>query len=122
MGLFRSKKNEEFVDLRDQYKKQQAKLKEIREEQMVQKPAPVTTTEAQTTESGGMFGFLGDMARSGKKVEEEKIEVEDSTERKKRLAKRLLDMTNKIEEMGNQIYHLEQRIEVLERRNNVGRY
>lgn len=44
----------------------------------------------------------------------------DIDEKKRRLAKRLSDMTNKIEELSNQIYHLQQRIEVLERKAKVG--
>lgn len=40
-------------------------------------------------------------------------------EKKKRLAKRLVEMTEKIEELSNQIYHLQQRVEVLERKNNL---
>ena len=40
-------------------------------------------------------------------------------EKKKRLAKRLVEMTDKIEELSNQIYHLQQRVEVLERKNNL---
>ena len=47
---------------------------------------------------------------------------EHPTEKRKKLAKRLLDMTEKIEDLSNQIYHLQQRIEVLERKSNIGGY
>lgn len=40
----------------------------------------------------------------------------DSDEKKRRFAKRIADMTDKIEELSNQIYHLQQRVEVLERK------
>lgn len=41
-------------------------------------------------------------------------------EKRKKLAKRLVDMTDKIEELTNQIYHLQQRIEVIEQKMRVG--
>ncbi len=41
-------------------------------------------------------------------------------EKRKKLTKRILDMTEKIEELTNQIYHLTQRVEALERRNYTG--
>ncbi len=44
---------------------------------------------------------------------------ESSDEKRKKLAKRLMDMTAKLEDISNQIYHLQQRIEVLERKSNV---
>lgn len=40
-------------------------------------------------------------------------------ERKKRLAKRILNMTERIDDLSNQIYHLQQRIELLEKKLDV---
>jgi len=40
-------------------------------------------------------------------------------DRKRKLAKRLADMTEKVEELSNEVYRLKQRIEVLEKKNNV---
>jgi hypothetical protein len=40
-------------------------------------------------------------------------------EKKKKLAKRLIDITEKLEDLSNQIYHLGQRVEVLEKKTNV---
>ena len=47
------------------------------------------------------------------------IDVKAAEEKKKKLAKRILDMSEKIEELSDQIYHLRQRVEFLERKNNV---
>ncbi|HJZ18836.1 MAG TPA: hypothetical protein VJ208_01920, partial [Candidatus Nanoarchaeia archaeon] len=44
---------------------------------------------------------------------------EDTEDKKKKLAKRLADMTTQIENISNQIYHLSQRVEVLERKSGV---
>ncbi len=52
-------------------------------------------------------------------VEESNSDVYGAGERKKRLAKRLIDMTTKIEYLSNPIYHLQQRIEVLERKAGI---
>ena len=40
-------------------------------------------------------------------------------EKRKKLAKRLMGMTDRIEDLNNQIYHLQQRLEVLERKSGV---
>ncbi len=42
-------------------------------------------------------------------------------EKKKKLAKRIADMADKIEDLSTQIYHLQQRIEVLEKKTQVSR-
>ncbi len=42
-------------------------------------------------------------------------------DKKRRLMKRLINMSEKLEEMSTQIYHLQQRIEVLEKKTGVGR-
>jgi peptidoglycan hydrolase CwlO-like protein len=47
------------------------------------------------------------------------VGVSEIGEKKKKLAKRLMDMTSKVEDLSNQIYHLQQRIEVLERKMGV---
>ena len=54
----------------------------------------------------------------------EKAEDKDSfqtpEEKRKKLAKRLIDITEKLEDLSNQIYHLGQRVEVLEKKNDIG--
>lgn len=44
---------------------------------------------------------------------------ESSDYKRRKLAKRLIDMTEKIEELSNQIYRLQQRVELLERKNKA---
>ena len=43
---------------------------------------------------------------------------EEPEEKRKKLAKRLMDITDRLEEVSNQIYHLQQRVEVLEKKFN----
>lgn len=40
-------------------------------------------------------------------------------EKKKKLAKRISGLTDNIEDLSNKIYHLQQRIELLERKLNI---
>lgn len=47
---------------------------------------------------------------------------ESSEEKRKKLAKRLVDMTNRIEDLDNKLYHLQQRIEVLEKKDTTSSY
>jgi L-2-hydroxyglutarate oxidase LhgO len=49
----------------------------------------------------------------------EKESFQTPEEKKKKLAKRLIDITEKLEDLSNQIYHLGQRVEVLEKKTNV---
>ena len=48
--------------------------------------------------------------------------VDDINEKRKRLAKRLANSLEKIESLSNQIYHLEQRVEVLEKKLRVNNF
>ncbi len=50
---------------------------------------------------------------------EEKESFQTPEEKRKKLAKRLIDITEKLEDLSNQIYHLGQRVEVLEKKTNV---
>ena len=48
--------------------------------------------------------------------------VGEINERREKLAKRLMDMTEKIEELGNQIYHLQQRMELIEKKLRISNF
>jgi len=109
MGLFRKK--DRVIDLSERYRKQQARAEEIKQESQ---NLPKNNSEG--------FGFFGAIANTVSKNNEDNSEYVDMPavdERRKKLAKRLMDMTEKIEDMSNQIYHLQQRIEVLERKAGV---
>ena len=45
--------------------------------------------------------------------------AESPEEKRKRFTKRISDMAETIEDLSNQIYHLQQRVELLERKLNV---
>jgi predicted ribosome quality control (RQC) complex YloA/Tae2 family protein len=82
----------------------------------VQTKSPV---QEKSSDSSGFvpLGFFADSTASQKESFSEKsFDSDDVQERKKKLAKRLVDMTDEIEDLSNQIYHLQQRVELLERR------
>jgi hypothetical protein len=67
--------------------------------------------------------FLSDMASSNSSSNELVWDSDNSQdyakEKRIKLTKRLLDMTEKIEDLSNQIYHLKQRMEVIEKKLRI---
>lgn len=112
MGLF--KKKGRVIDLTEKYRKQQEQLNDIQND--------VKTNQVSQESSGGFFGFFGNAENSN--VNNEQIDSDETVnpeEKRRRLARRLNDMTDKLEDLSNQIYHLQQRIEVVERKLEVNR-
>ena len=111
MGLF-GKKRDKVVDWSERYKVSSARK-------------PVKTSN---TDDSSDLGFLGDIAGSNSESSsssdvswdnDSQATVGEYQEKKTKIAKRLLDMTNKIEDLSNQIYHMKQRIELLEKKMKV---
>ena len=50
---------------------------------------------------------------------QEIIENINVDEKKRKLAKRITDILEKLDDLSTQIYHLQQRVEVLERKTNM---
>src|SRR3989339_665673 len=103
MGLFGSKKNDKVVDLSNYYRKQQERINSLKENQQNLNEG-VSVPSAMPVENSSQDS------------------LSDSDDKRKKLTKRILDMTNKLEEISNQIYHMQQRIEVLERKLDVSRF
>lgn len=109
MGFFSFKRKKDVIDLGERYKKRKEKAEQISSE----------SKDSSQNNAGG-FAFF-DTQKTPEK--EETIDLsETGHEKKKKLAKRLMEMTSKLEDLSNQIYHLQQRIEVLERKLNVNKY
>jgi len=116
------KRENRVLDLTKRYEKQKARAEEVQQE-----------NSSSETNAGGL-GFFGAIANSVSQnatgmtsengsLDSEYLNVSSGVEDKRRkLAKRLMEMTNKIEELSNQIYHLQQRIEVLEKKGGVTGY
>jgi hypothetical protein len=124
MGLFK-KKSKNFIDLSEHYRKKQQQIADMKSE-MQEESSP---SQPASTNSPGVFGGFFDSGTPTNNVSATPSETTEAfgdtvnpDERRRRLARRLKDMTEKIEDLSNQIYHLQQRLEVVERKNDVGRF
>lgn len=91
MGLFGFGSNKkDVVDLAERYRQQ--------------KERDAATQEIGKQEAEAMGASEGDSVE----------------ERRRKLAKRLVDIVTRLEDISNKIYHLQQRVEVLERKSDLG--
>ena len=107
MGLFGFGRDKDVVDLGEHYRKKQERLSEIKSEESVD--SGVTP-----------FPFFAENGSTTVESDPETDNVTsplDPSERRRRLVKRLKDMTDRMEDLSNQIYKLQQRVEVLERKS-----
>lgn len=110
---FKFGKKKNILDLSEKYKKQQEKISAIKEE-----TPEVQATNPSASPLGGGFSLFGNVP-SLNKTKSEYSTNDDLDSKRKKLTKRLIDMTSKIEDLSNQIYHLQQRIELLEKKSNI---
>ena len=108
MGFFGFGRKKKILDLTENYKRQIEKAGQAR---ALQKNSPASS-------GAGPFSFFDSPAAGSS---ETTLDLSSAEEKKKRLAKRITEMTEKVEDIGNQIYHLQQRLEVLERKLDVKR-
>jgi len=109
MGFLGFGKKDRIIDLGERYRKQQEKLVNASEENK-------ENSQVSQNPSQGAFNFLGNLASSNATQPDDLSTGED---KKKKFAKRLIDMTTKIEDLSNQIYHLQQRVELLEKKTGI---
>lgn len=89
-------------------------------------PTTQKTNNQETSSSSGM-GFFGSFFSGGgsptpNTSQDNEIykDTVNPDEKKRRLSKRLKDLTEQIENLSNQIYRIEQRVEVLEKKSGSG--
>ncbi|MFH1586074.1 MAG: hypothetical protein ABIB79_04860 [archaeon] len=116
MAWFR--KRDRVIDLTKRYK-----IRDDSNPQAIQRSQTQESVQSTQDSLPSFFGAIAQTTTSS--VSEQSSEYmdfsSDSAEDKRRkLAKRLMNMTEKIEDISNQIYHLQQRIELLERKSGVG--
>ena len=128
MGIFGRGKKDRVIDLAERYKKQQRRVTETKDDVIDLSQTPMTssisTPTSETTPStntGGMFNFFGGGSTPTPTPNESSNESlsEDKLGKKRKLVKRFMDMTTKIEDLSNQLYHLQQRVELLEKKRDV---
>ena len=111
MGLFGFGRKKKVLDLTENYKRNIEKAEQAR---TLRKNSPASSR-------ADPFSFFDSPAATGSYSPNDVLDLSSTEEKKKRLAKRIAEMTEKLEDIGNQIYHLQQRLEVLERKNDIRR-
>jgi hypothetical protein len=122
MGLF-GKRREKFVDLSEGYMPSRKVHRAVKVQQSTRR------------EENSDLGFVGDMANSSSNSTSNDISWDNeptqsqnqeytntvgyAQEKKQKLAKRFLDMTEKVEDLSNQVYHLKQRMELIEKKLKI---
>ncbi len=110
MGFFGFGKKKKVLDLTESYKRQVEKAEQARSSQ----------NKSSVSSGAGPFSFFDSPAANNSS--EATLDLSSTEEKRKKLAKRIMEMTEKMEDLGNQIYHLQQRLEVLERKLDVKRF
>ncbi len=118
MGFLGFGKKDRILDLGERYRKQQERLSQKKED--TNTISDLNKEENSQSPSQGAFNFLGNLASSNS---EQSVDLNNSEDdKKKKFAKRLIDMTDKLEDLSNQIYHLQQRVELLEKKTGTRSY
>lgn len=130
MGLFKRKRK--IIDLSESYDLQ--KRHPVRIQRKAEEIPKDYSSSQDNSNSGGFFGgFFGNTNSTTSTTSHiqnnsnnEQMNTSDSNlnneEKRRRLAKRLQTMTEKLDEISNQIYHLQQRVEVVEKKLNINTY
>ena len=138
MGLFGKNKNK-TVDLTESMVRKKERLDTTKENLSPGSVSPQVSagSSSSTSPDSSGFGFLSNLASAGFSGSSDTStgsgypgyvnqspagsysdSAADSEEEKRRkLAKRLIDITNRLEDLSTQIYHLQQRVELLEKKS-----
>ena len=116
--MFGLGKKREVLDLSERYRRQQEQEGKAKQE-VVKKQTPSKYVGSVSSDSLSYYAKKISLENSQNEVPVEE-DSDSPEEKKKKFAKRLVDMTDRIEELSTQIYHLQQRIEVIEQKMRVG--
>ena len=108
MEFFGFGKKKKILDLTENYKKQIERAEKTRASQK----------NSSASSGAGPFSFFDSNAEGS---QGSTLDLSSADEKRKKLAKRIMEMTEKVEDLSNQIYHLQQRLEVLERKSDIKR-
>jgi hypothetical protein len=107
MGFLGFGKKDRVIDLSERYKRDLERAEQAKVEQASETSAtPLAFFDASTATSDSS---------------PEVVDLGAGEERKKRLAKRIMEMTERVEDLSNQVYHLQQRLELIERKLDIRR-
>ena len=132
MGLF-GKRKDDVIDYTDSYEYSiRKKPKSHTRTSATTSPASSGTfdvramqaiSNSQSSSNSNSLGFLSDFAQASRSnsspsISGTELEYAESTslEQKERLKQRLLNMTTQLEDLSNQLYRVQQRLELIEQR------
>ena len=136
MGLFK-KKSPDFIDLGERYKKDFARAESIKSGGYmdITETKKLEVVQEEPNSNACFFNMFGGSSNSftsssstsnssaesisGMELYGDSVNAE---EKRRKLAKRLGEMTQKLENVSNQLYHLQQRMELVEKKLDIGRY
>lgn len=121
------KKKKKVLDLtryKKKFPKEESQENDVKDLTSNSESQNIPANSANSGSSGGFFGnFFGFGSSSAPAENMPQTVSEPSTpdleERRQKLVKRLTYMTDKLEELSNQIYKLQQRIELIERKVSI---
>ncbi|MBI2042864.1 hypothetical protein HYT25_00555 [Candidatus Pacearchaeota archaeon] len=116
MGFFGFGKKDRIIDLSEKYRRQ-------REKQAINnsKTQP-TKIETKSPATSGMFGMFDsqNITNQPAPASNEISSEESPEEKRKRFMKKFSEMTERLDTMSTSLYHLSQRVELLEKKLNLG--
>lgn len=115
------KKKDKYIDLSEKIRRQEERLNDFKSNMAEENSSTSTAlNSSQESSGGGFFSFFGGSSNGSSTNSTNDSGYSSAEEKRKKLAKRLSDMTTKMEDLENQIYHLKQKVEVLERKQKIG--
>jgi TolA-binding protein len=78
-----------------------------------------SSSSESSSSGGGFFGSFFGGGSSSSSSNSTETALSESEEKRKRLAKRIASMTEKIEELENEVFRLKQRMDVLEKKQRL---
>lgn len=103
-------KKRDVIDLTEKYKEQQDRIAIAKKKQ----------EESSNVSPLGSFSMFGAQTTTSVSTPVYSETSNGDSDSKRKLAKRLMDITDKLESLSNQLYHLQQRVELIEKKMSSG--
>ena len=116
MGFFGFGKKERVIDLSEKYRRQQ-------EEKMLNQSKIKQSFEQKSIQNSPLFGMLNSSANSSAQIpmpSEISNNEESPEEKRRKFMQKFSEMSERLETLSTSLYHLSQRVELLEKKMNVG--
>lgn len=113
MAFFK-KTPEKYVDLSERLRKQEEKVKNFKERN-IENQNTVPKEEQTNSNSGGFFNFFSGQSQG----EQIGNDYDSPEEKRKRLVKRVIELTKKSEAQEKEISKLKERMDILEKKQRL---